>query len=91
MTAAETPKVIGHGIEIIPVGGQLRPWVFGRYRVWAIQYAFVDTRRERGRHIVSQVQCLHGKIDKGINLIRPPAFERKSLQVDDENRRETGQ
>lgn len=69
MSAAQCTKVVGHTIQVVAVGRELRAGiVLGNIRSAA--YA----RGKWSRHVVREVKALQGEVDTGLNLLRKVPF-----------------
>jgi hypothetical protein len=53
--------------------------------------ALVRARGERRRHEVREVQGLQGIIHEGVNLVGESAVDLESLEMNDEDRRESSE
>ena len=88
MATAETPNVVSNGIEVVSVRRNLEPRVVHAHR---LGLTAIGARRERWWHVVRQIQSLERKVDGLLDLIGEGALERKTFEVDEEDRRETRQ
>lgn len=86
MPTAQCAEVVRYPIQVVSV------WRYLCSRIVSRQLqSHIDARRQWRRHIVGQIETPYWVVDKCLNLVRKVALRRKSLQVYEEDRRETRQ
>ena len=85
VTTAQTPKMICNTVKLVPIRRHLSPRIIRPIPLLR-RPSLIDVWREEWRHVVGQVEILHGEINHRLELVGERAFEREPFEVDEKHR-----